>query len=212
MRIQDLKRRLAAFGAVLLAATGADAQEYGGDFNQKEVAFSAKLPLREGRLVGVLLSDWDYCYPKTGDVFRVPRSYITDYASVPWYTRYAGFSEFGPHKYAALIHDWLYSVGEGKGTAEEASKRKEADEIFLFALKQAGMGFAKRRAMYRAVRLGGAEAYGREPEWTERFAVLQDGRVVADRLAEPPPKPARAAILNVPGCVNSGEALQENGL
>lgn len=192
-------------------ANGAGAQEYGGDFNQKAVAFSSQLPLREGRLVGVLLSDWMFCYKKTGDVFRVPRSYITDYASVPWYTRYAGFSEFGPHKYAALIHDWLYSVGEWKGTADESRKRKEADEIFLFALKESGMGFAKRRAMYRAVRLGGAEAYGRESEWTERFAVFEEGRVVADRLADPPPKPARAAILNILGCVNYRSSLQDEG-
>jgi hypothetical protein len=195
-----------AFAGV--SAPAAAQEDVGESFSQKKVAFSSALPLREGRLVGVLIEDWLFCYPKTGEVYRVPRGYITDYASVPWYSRYAGFSEFGPHKFAALIHDWLYSVGEGKGGPNERALRRKADDIFLYGLEKSGMGLVQRRAMYRAVRTGGAKSYGAPEEWDSRFAVIElDGgreRIAPGRLAAPPEKPAKAAIGVAPGCADLG--------
>lgn len=172
------------------------------DFDQKQVAFSSALPLRENRQVAVLTSDWEYCHPPTGEIYKVPRGYITDYASVPWFSKHAGFSEFGPHKFAALIHDWLYSVGEGKGTEAEERYRKKADKIFLDALQQSGAGYLTRRAMFRAVRLGGAQAYGSDQEWRDRFALLDDNNTIRnDQLASPPfARPTSAVIDTVEDC------------
>ncbi len=53
----------------------------------------------------------------------------------------------GKYQVAALIHDLLY--------ATEYFDRKTCDDIFLFLMKEYGVGYLKRYAMYWAVRAGG---------------------------------------------------------
>lgn len=136
---------------------------------------------RQGRRVAVLIDDWLYCYPMTGEVFLVPRGYETDFASIPPAARWA-ISPFGNHAEAAVIHDWLYAVGERE-------KRLEADQIFRYAMKEANVNIVRRNLMYEAVRRGGESAYGAFQEW--RF---RDHRTLA-LLDEPPfARPERAAV------------------
>lgn len=61
----------------------------------------------------------------------------------------------GKHRRAAVIHDKIY-FDKGKGfIAGRELTRKEADLIFLEALKVCEVSWWKRSTMYRAVRMGG---------------------------------------------------------
>lgn len=80
-------------------------------------------------------------------VIEVAGGWETDGASVPKVFQNI-FSAYGEQSiYGAIVHDALYMA--------EALPRKECDAIFLELLKLKGVGWFKRRVMYRAVRLGG---------------------------------------------------------
>ena len=155
---------------------------------------------RQGRRVAVLMDDWLYCYPPTGEVFLVPSGYETDFASIPGAAR-GIINPFGDHAEAAVIHDWLYAVGE-------SDSRPSADGIFRYAMKEQGVNIVRRNAMHRAVRMGGNTAYGREEEW--RF---RDPRTLND-APEPFPRPEKAAVETI-DCENLGremfDILSEHG-
>ena len=76
----------------------------------------------------------------------VPEGFITDLASVPWPTLML-IPKSGQYNPAALIHDFLYYIQD--------RSRKEADAIFLQAMKDLKINAFKRRVMYYAVRLFG---------------------------------------------------------
>ncbi len=141
-------------------------------------------PRKQSRRVSILSDDWLYCYPPTGKVYRVPRGYLTDFASIPEAVQ-GLINPFGDHAEAAVIHDWLYAVGE-------EGKRLEADQIFRFAMQEQGVGFLPRRTMYQSVRMGGNEAYGADQEWT-----FFDPLTL--KPVEPPfEKPADAHVAEIP--------------
>ena len=92
-----------------------------------------------------LMGDFVY-WTSSGKKITAPKGFVTDLASVPRIFRPI-FTGHGKSRQAACIHDWLYHNFH--------HTRKEADQIFLEALKTSGMNWFGRRAMYRAVRLGG---------------------------------------------------------
>lgn len=94
-----------------------------------------------------LLSDYSYIV-KNREI-RVPKGFITDFASVPRIFNIF-ILPYGKHSSASLIHDWLYS----KNCNIEAT-RKEADRIFLEIMKEDLVNIFKRKSMYFAVRLFG---------------------------------------------------------
>lgn len=146
---------------------------------------------REGRRVAVLLEDWLYCDAREGrgDVFVVPKGYVTDFASIPW-PGSAIINPFGYHLEAAVIHDWLYAVGE-------TGERAYADGLFRFAMKEQRVNRLRRNVMWSATRGGGKRAYGRADEWRfwdpENFALV----------APPIEKPSRAAVATI-DCADMG--------
>lgn len=150
------------------------------------------LLLRDARLgpnrVAVLTRDLLYCYPLTGDLILVPNGYVTDFASVP-----PGASRvvdrYGDNIEAAVVHDWLYAVGE-------PNRRGYADELFRFALAEQGVGLAERTAAYLAVRAGGANAYGRSSEWDRRFYDVEAQRPMPSPYA----RRASAIIARLSDC------------
>jgi len=88
-----------------------------------------------------------------GDVVNVAAGFETDLASVPrlfWTLLPA----CGPHNRAAVVHDWLYARRRIETVDGKIRKprRKECDWIFLEALKDCGVGWVKRNAMWLAVR------------------------------------------------------------
>lgn len=95
--------------------------------------------------------------PSLGRV-EVEAGFDTDYASVPrvLWNLYPPDGDYTP---AAVIHDALYWHQATKETGGQPVTRAEADVCFLEAMEALAIPFARRRMLYRAVRLGGACAW-----------------------------------------------------
>ena len=109
--------------------------------------------MRQGRVVWALLSSLTMTWSENGArrEITVPAGFETDYASVPrffWRIVPPG----GRYADAAVIHDYLYK--------KKIGTRKEADRIFMLAMKGVGVGLRQRALMYRAVRMFGARGWG----------------------------------------------------
>lgn len=112
-------------------------------------AFPLPLVLEDGGMRGGSRL-WKLVKPYRFGAIEVPAGFITDGASVPrlfW----SLFSPTGSYLGAAVVHDWLYKA--------KVTTRKEADSIFLAAMKAAGVGFVTRSLVYSAVRAGGWSAW-----------------------------------------------------
>jgi hypothetical protein len=83
-------------------------------------------------------------------VVRVPRGFVTDFASIPRFL-WRVLPPTGKYGKAAVIHDFLYRT--------QACTRAEADAVFLEAMTDLSVGFWRRHAMHVAVRLFGSRAY-----------------------------------------------------
>jgi hypothetical protein len=92
-----------------------------------------------------LISPLVYWSDILDDYVIVPIGFVTDFASIPRVGRVL-ITGHGKDRWGAVVHDYLYSIGHS---------RKGADRVFLEALEVSGVGWLKRRAMYRAVRTGG---------------------------------------------------------
>ena len=142
----------------------------------------------EGRRALIVTADLLYCYPPTKALIVVPTGYVTDFASVPAAAR-SVISEFGDQAEAAIVHDWLYAVGE-------PDRRLVADQIFRFAMREQGVSAPTATIAYNAVRWFGGAAYGREDEWARRFGDPQTGRIAPPPIA----RPRRAAVATLESC------------
>jgi hypothetical protein len=81
---------------------------------------------------------------------EVPPYFVTDFASIPrlfW----GLLRPDGEYAYASVLHDYLYWTQE--------RPRKEADDIFKFAMEDFGIDRPTGIAIYRAVRVGGGGAW-----------------------------------------------------
>lgn len=118
------------------------------------------------------------------DIITVPDGFITDLASVPWPVSMF-IPKSGRYNPPAIVHDFLYFMSRveyllasGEYTVDELKERipllnhvdpekfqyrsrKEADEIFLTAMKDIGVNLFKRLTMYRAVRTFAWLAWGK---------------------------------------------------
>ena len=79
----------------------------------------------------------------------VPAGFHHDFASVPRIPLAYMLAGNTAHK-SAVIHDWLYTVGED---------RKYADSVFYAAMEAEGVPWFRRNAMWAAVRMFGGGAY-----------------------------------------------------
>jgi hypothetical protein len=120
---------------------------------------------REARRIAVILRPFAFVQTVAKGRIAVvaPQRYVTDFASIPAWARWA-IAPFGRHAEAAVIHDWLYALGGKKDRAA----RKRADDIFRLALGNLGVGIIRRNLMHRAVRFGGKKAFGNESEMNFR--------------------------------------------
>ena len=107
-------------------------------------------PLSDGRKQELFQN---YVYEINGYRITVPKGFITDLASVPR-SFWAIFPPFGRYTPAAVIHDFLYSEYNTTGI-----NRTLSDKIFLHIMKELGVGFLKRKAMYKAVRFFGETSW-----------------------------------------------------
>lgn len=84
--------------------------------------------------------------PNSGHVVTVPIGFITDFASIPRLFR-AFITGNDNTKMPAVLHDYLYRKNIGS--------RKDADLLFLVAMRENGVPWWKRRMAYAGVRTGG---------------------------------------------------------
>jgi len=118
-----------------------------------------------------LVADWTYEW-ECGGIRRritVPKGFVYDGASVPrivW--TLTGILPDGLIRAAALVHDWLYKhrgrlppgsyqqLHRGAWVnRDRAASREEADRLFARIMREAGVGKARRRMAYVAVRACG---------------------------------------------------------
>lgn len=120
---------------------------------------------------------------------EVPRGFVTDYASIPTPFR-ALFARQGRYSRAAVVHDYLYWT--------QRCSRLQADNLFMIAMKESGVGAGRRSAIYEAVRRGGGVA------WRDNARARQAGapRVVPERyygLADDRTWPQARSVLVAAG-------------
>lgn len=131
---------------------------------------------REGRTTAVLVHSFLYQHPASGAEIVVPENFITDFASIPAAVRFA-IPPFGRHAKAAVLHDWIYAIGE-------PGKRAFADRIFKDAMKELNVDSERRKVMYQAVHLFGEAGYERAAQdWPESWGDWRKGVRVAPAKA-----------------------------
>lgn len=106
-------------------------------------------PISNGK--AILLEE--YVYDINGYLIRVPKSFITDGASVPKSLQWL-YNPFGKYIKAAVIHDYLYSVYNNTGI-----NRTLADKIFYFIMQETGVDKRTCRRFYAAVRCFGETSW-----------------------------------------------------
>jgi hypothetical protein len=111
--------------------------------------FIKDVSVEQKRFLVILTENFTYLDEKEGEII-VYKNFDFDMASIPGIFQNL-ISKVGPWDYAACIHDWLY--------ASKALPRKNCDEVFLRALKDSGVVFWKRYAMFWAVRIFAGIAY-----------------------------------------------------
>ena len=108
-----------------------------------------------------LLSDMVYC-SADGALYRVPRLFITDLASIPGLFQPA-IDRNGLSRRPAVLHDFRYCLKVGH--------RADADALFLEAMEAEGVSWIVRRSMWLAVRSWGWRYWGaRDGVTSEDFA------------------------------------------
>ena len=95
----------------------------------------------------------DYMYRTREYLIKVPKGFVTDYASIPKLLR-GIVLPYGKHSGASVVHDWLYSSNCNLGLSREKS-----DKIFLEILKEEKVNFLLRILMYIAVRKFGKSRF-----------------------------------------------------
>ena len=150
---------------------------------------------KEGRKLFALNAEFPYCDAQTGRVIVVPKWFVTDFASVPWYGHEVIDPE-GPTARAAIVHDWLYAIGE-------PGKRQEADETFYRAMLAFGVDQFHAKIAFDAVRTGGQAGYGLKGDYLFIDPTRQD-------QVQPPPfliKPTTGTIRILPNCTGFKEMV-----
>jgi hypothetical protein len=124
---------------------------------------------RDGRTTAVVLQWFEY-RRANGEAIVVPSRYVTDFASIPWFARWF-IPPFGRHSIAAVLHDWLYTVGQ-------PGRRDYADQVLWEALLELKVHRLQRWVVHTVVRIWGQRGYERaEGEWD--LCVFMDWRTGA---------------------------------
>jgi hypothetical protein len=105
-----------------------------------------------------LLAPFGFYSATLGAEIIVPEGFVTDYASVPRIV--LGYLLFGGKgKRAAVIHDWLYTLGK---LDPLKWPRELCDRIFKEALQASGYSAFTVSMMYAAVYVGGGSHFNAE--------------------------------------------------
>jgi hypothetical protein len=91
---------------------------------------------------------------------EVPKGFVTDLASVPWYL-WSALRPDGEYAYAAIVHDYLYWA--------QTRTRLMSDQILKSSMEDFHVDKRKIQAIYRAVRSFGESA------WNENARLKAEG-------------------------------------
>lgn len=123
---------------------------------------------RDARTTAMLVYGFLYDHPASTARIEVPSGFVTDFASIPAAAQLV-FSPFGRHAKAAVLHDWIYSVGE-------PGLKAFADHVFRDAMAELGVDKAKRDIMFEAVHLFGGSGYNHAArDWPTSWADYTTG-------------------------------------
>ena len=101
----------------------------------------------------ILIASLTYL-PTKGNFIVVPARFLTDFASIPKFIRGWIDQDSGQIRDAAVVHDYLYSLGGSTGYS-----RKRSDAIFKEAMLSLGMNRFKAWSAWSAVRMFGGSSY-----------------------------------------------------
>jgi hypothetical protein len=94
------------------------------------------------------------------DSWRIPRGFVTDFATIPAAVSWA-IPKLGAYTQAAIVHDYFCSVGIQAG---EISAR-DTDAVFRRVMHELGVDVVTRWLVWIGVRWGAAFNPIRRPEW-----------------------------------------------
>lgn len=110
----------------------------------------------------VLRESMTYEIGKTNESIVIPKGFVTDFASTPYLVQ-PFLPKLGRHLIPAIVHDYLYW--------NQSCTREQADKIFDFAMKDAGVKDFTRKIMMVAVENFGGKA------WRQNSEKKSDGHV-----------------------------------
>lgn len=99
-----------------------------------------------------LSNDMVWTLPRNSGSVRVPKGFVTDFATIPS-TFWSWMPPTGRYGLPAIVHDWLYW--------DQSVARSQADAIFEAALSDLAVSSFRRFIIYRSVRWFGGK-YWRE--------------------------------------------------
>ncbi|CCG02967.1 DUF1353 domain-containing protein [Blastococcus saxobsidens] len=145
-------------------------------------------------------------YRGTRDRFVVPAGFRTDFATVPRVVVWL-VPRFGRYTAAAILHDWLCTVGIESGVVTA----READGVFRRVLRESGVPVVRRWLMWCGVRWGAfADPVRGTGWWRSAPGVLAISLMAAPVVV--PPGLLIAAALLVYGAVEAVVALLTGSL
>lgn len=106
----------------------------------------------------VTLAPFAFRDTSDGTLYIAPAGLRNDLASVPriFWAEIDPSNDVAP---AAIIHDWLYATRGMVRPWLPLISRAQADAVLYRALRANGVGVVRARAMWAAVRVGGASAW-----------------------------------------------------
>lgn len=95
--------------------------------------------------------DWHCSY--NNHKYTIPSGFITDGASIPtWLVPLCGSSMEIPRVFAAVLHDYLYTIGPIQDKDKHCKLRKEADKVYRDYNIQLGMSKFRANFEYYFIR------------------------------------------------------------
>jgi hypothetical protein len=124
------------------------------------------------------------------DRFTVPAGFRTDFASVPRAVVWL-IPRFGRYTAAAILHDWLCTVGIATGQVTS----RDADGLFRRVMRESGVPVLRRWLMWAGVRWGALTDPERRGGWLASAPGVLALSVVAAPIVVPPALLITVALL-----------------
>ncbi len=99
----------------------------------------------------IVAEDMKWVIGNTQTEIKVPKGFVTDFASIPKALWSFGLSPHGNYSRAAVVHDYLYWT--------QRCTRDQADRLLVIAMKESGVGGFDEFVIYQGVDRAGGSAW-----------------------------------------------------